>query len=343
MQQRILLIRLSAIGDVVMASGVIPALRQAWPQAHIAWLAEASTAPLLRGNPHLDEVIVWPRSHWKELWRSKRILTLLREIGRFVADLRRRRFSLVLDMQGLLKSGVWAWLSGAPERIGLGSKEGSQHLMTRTLSREGDNQLIGSEYRKLVADLGCDPRAFRLELIPDRKDREEAVEELTKRCASGPYAVLAAFTTRPQKHWFEPSWAELSCRIQRELGLTPILLGSKQDRAAASRILELGGCGHDFAGVLSLGASAALVMGASLVIGVDTGLTHMGSAFRVPTVALFGATRPYLDPDAPATRIIYKALACAPCRYNPTCGGAFTCMREISVGEVMDTAASVME
>ena len=109
-----------------MASGLIPALRRAHPDAHIAWLAEPGPAVLLNANPHLDEVIVWPRPRWRELGRQRRYFALLRELRRFVSGLRRRGFTQVLDLQGLLKSGVWAWLSGAQQRIGLGSKEGNQ-------------------------------------------------------------------------------------------------------------------------------------------------------------------------------------------------------------------------
>ena len=98
--ERILVVRLSAIGDVVMASGLIPALRAAWPQARIDWLTEPATVPLLRHHPDLNEVIAWPRAEWQRLWRERRLASLWIAIRRFRAELRGRRFDLVLDAQG---------------------------------------------------------------------------------------------------------------------------------------------------------------------------------------------------------------------------------------------------
>lgn len=325
-----------------MASGLIPALRGAYPDAHIAWLAEPGPAVLLNANPRLDEVIVWPRPRWRELARQRRYPTLFRELRSFVSGLRRRGFTQVLDLQGLLKSGVWAWLSGTPERIGLGSKEGSQYLMTRTLSRRGEDRRIGAEYRKLAGVLGCDPRAFRLDIEVGESDARQAQKQLRDQGMTGAYAVIAPFTTRPQKHWLESRWPELAARIIEDMQLPVVMLGGPDDGGEAQRLTGVEARIMDMTGRLGLAASAAVVKGADLLVGVDTGLTHMGSAFRIPTVALFGATRPYLDPDAPDTRILYKGLPCAPCRYNPTCGGAYTCMREIAVNEVMEAAVSAM-
>ena len=109
--RRVLIIRLSALGDVVMASGLIPALRAVAPDAHLAWLVEPAGAPLLRHNPRLDEVIVLPRPEWEALWRARRFVALARSVWRFRRALRERRFELALDAQGLLKSALCAWLS----------------------------------------------------------------------------------------------------------------------------------------------------------------------------------------------------------------------------------------
>ena len=87
---------------------------------------------------------------------------------------------------------------------------------------------------------------------------------------------------------------------------------------------------------------AALIESARLLVGVDTGLTHMGTAFEIPTVAIFGSTCPYLKTDSPRTAILYKNLECSPCRRHPTCGGAYTCMRLVTVNEVMAEARRLL-
>ena len=151
---RVLVVRMSAIGDIVMASALIPALRRTWPEARLAWLTEPAGAALLRHNPRLDEVLVWPRGEWLQLRRERRFGELARAVWRFGRELRTRRFDLVLDAQGLLKSAVWARLTGAPRRIGLGSREGGQWLMTETLGRRTVSRRIGAEYRLLAEHLG---------------------------------------------------------------------------------------------------------------------------------------------------------------------------------------------
>ncbi len=100
--KRILTIRSSAIGDVVMASPLLPALRRAYPAAHLAWLVEPYAYDLLRHNPLLDAVIVWPKGYWKQLIKDKNWRELAREVKRFAAQLRQEHFDLVLDGQGLL-------------------------------------------------------------------------------------------------------------------------------------------------------------------------------------------------------------------------------------------------
>lgn len=340
--KRILIIRLSAIGDIVMASALIPALRRRWPDAHIAWLAEPAGAELLRDNPRLDEVILWPRGEWSQLWRERRYRTLLERARRFASGLRARRFDLALDTQGLLKSGLWAWFSGARVRIGLHSREGSALLMTEVLRPPGLDERIGSEYLFLARRLGAGTDGFPMDLALGAGCRAEARALLEAQGISGGYAVIAPFTTRAQKHWIEARWVELARRIGTDPGLDVVLLGGPDDRAAAGRIAAGGGI-HNLVGRARLAASAALVSGARLLVGVDTGLTHMGIALNVPTVALFGSTRPYLDTASPRARVLYHPMACSPCRRRPTCGGAFTCMALHSVESVLATARLLLE
>lgn len=340
--RRILVIRLSALGDVIMASGLIPALRTRYPDAHIAWLTEAPAAPLIQQHPLLDEVIVWPRHQWQKLWRERRFGTLWQEMRRFRRALRERHFDLALDAQGLLKSGLWGWLSGAPRRIGLRAREGAQWLATERLDPPRDADVrIGAEYRALARHVGAPDETFRLDLRFDEAVRQRARAQLAALGVHGPFAVLCPFTTRPQKHWFEERWAALAERLAAG-GCTPVLLGGPADREAAARIHAAAPSAVDLAGQLKLDESVALIADSHLLIGVDTGLTHAGSAFRVPTIALFGSTRPYADADSPRTAILYEPLPCSPCRRNPTCGGRFDCMRAHTVDHVLQQAQRLL-
>jgi heptosyltransferase-1 len=345
--RRILVIRLSAIGDVVMASGLIPALKTLWPQAHLAWLVEPAAAPLLAHNPRLDELIVWPRGSWQRLARERRFGALWQEFGALRRRLRAGRYELVLDVQGLLKSAVWSWSSGAPRRISLIGREGSHRLATERFvpPAEPGSRPIGAEYRHLARHLGAPDDAFRLDLAVGAAPRTVARARLAAAGVGGllpsRHAVLCPFTTRPQKHWFADRWQALARRCLAA-GLTPVLLGGPADREAAARIAAGVPGLVDLAGALALDESVAAIAEASLLVGVDTGLTHMGTALDVPTVALFGSTRPYLDAGTPLTTVLYEHLFCSPCRRHPTCGGRYDCMRAFEAERVFAVAEEML-
>jgi heptosyltransferase-1 len=327
-----------------MASGLIPVLRRKWPDAHLGWLAESPGASLLAANPRLDEVIVWPRQRWRRLYAERRYAKLLRSARDFTARLRERRYDLVLDLQGLLKSALWAWLSGAPQRIGLASREGSQRLMTEVLQPPRSDRRIGSEYRYLAEWLGIEASRLPMDLALTAADRQGVRQALVRHAVDGDYAVLCPFTTRAQKHWFDESWRDLARELAERFGLASVILGGPEVRAGGARIAgEAGVPLVNLAGALTLRESAAGIAGARLLVGVDTGLTHIGTAVGIPTVALFGSTRPYLETDSPLTRVLYQELWCSPCRRRPVCGGEYSCMRLHRPAQVLAAAESLLE
>jgi heptosyltransferase-1 len=340
---RILLVRVSAIGDIVFASPLVTSFRRAYPRAHIAWLVQPECRPLLEQHPDLDEVIVWPGGEWRALWRQRRVGDLAQEVRAFRKLLRSRRFDMALDLQGLLKSGLLAHLTGAPERIGLGSREGSKHLMTRVVPRGGDIDRIGSEYLYLAQTLGLPTQDFPMAVHYGEEESAFARDLIGRTGLSAGFAVLCPFTTRPQKHWFEPRWARLADRVRADLGLPAVLLGGPGDRAAAARIRGLVSSQIiDLAGKTSLLQAAALIDRCALLVGVDTGLSHMGIAFGRPSLLLFGSTCPYLDTTRTNARVLYHRLDCSPCKRKPTCNGTFTCMKSIEVAEVVAAASDLL-
>ncbi|NBC47992.1 MAG: lipopolysaccharide heptosyltransferase [Gammaproteobacteria bacterium] len=340
--ERILLIRLSAIGDIVFASPLIATVRQHWPRASIAWLAQPDCAPLLQHHPDLDEVISWPLPRWRDLWRKRRFMQLLKELRAAVRALRARRFDLALDLQGLLKSALPAWLSGATDRIGLGSREGGWLLMTRVLDRGPDSAQIGSEYHHLAQSLALPTDRFRLALYPGQEAAAAAEALIGEQGLASGFAVICPFTTRAQKHWLAERWPTLAAQIRQRFGLPTLMLGGPGDCAAAAEITTLaGGRIINLVGQTSLLTAAALIERARLLVGVDTGLSHMGIVFRRTSVLLFGSTCPYTETGQPNARVLYHPRSCSPCRRRPTCDGAFTCMRDLEVDEVIATLAAL--
>ena len=333
--RRVLIIRLSAIGDVVFASPLVAACKRTYPDAEIDWLAEGVTRPLLAGMPDINTVILWPRQEWVDLWRDKRLIALVQAVLLFRAQLRAKKYDLVVDAQGLLKSAFLAWLSGGDERVGFKSKEPTRLFLTRRLQKSITNR-ISSEYLGLAEDLAWDTRDFdlALRLLPSDVERASVI------MGTESYLVVAPFTTRPQKHWTREHWRELIVALVAQ-GRKVACLGGPSDREDAQAMLgDLRV--ENWVGVHPLGVSAALIQGADAVIGVDTGLTHMGIAAGVPTIALFGSTCPYTQTGRDNVRVIYHALPCSPCKRRPTCGGRFDCMGGIRPVEVLDALREVM-
>lgn len=326
--KRVLIIRLSAIGDVVFASPLVAACSKRYPEAEIDWLAEGVVRPLLTELPGLNKVILWPRQEWQDLWREKRLVALFRAVMAFRRKLHERKYDLVIDAQGLVKSAFLSWLTGSGQRIGFKSKEPNGMFLTQR-HEKSITPRISSEYLALADTLGWDTSNFEMVLGLSESDEARA----TDLAPEEGYVVIAPFTTRPQKHWTHTHWRALIGRLC-DAGHSVACLGGPADREEAAILLD-GLPVMNWVGVYPLGVSAGLVKRASSIIGVDTGLTHMGIAAGIPTVALFGSTCPYLDSGRDNVRVIYHGLDCAPCKRSPTCAGRFDCMVGITADEAL--------
>lgn len=333
--KKILIVRLSAIGDIVMALPVARALKEVYPNTDIHWLSQPECMSLVKDESCIGKTITWPRKQWAELFAEKRFITLWQAVSSFRAQLRQEHYDLVIDLQGLLKSGLLAWLSGATYKLGLGSREGSQYLMNQVVSRNlGDQDLIGSEYRTLIETVSGS-RRYQLGLASAPENKLSAQKKLTQLNLSKGFIALCPFTTRPQKHWIDTHWRELVTELLAEQQYELLILGGPADSAYAARLFQ-GLAIHDLTGQTNLQEAANIIGASAAVIGVDTGLTHMGHAANVPTVAIFGSTRPYLNAEKPGSHIIYQARSCSPCKRNPTCDGRYDCMREINPSDVVE-------
>lgn len=340
------MVRLSARGDVVFSSAMIPALRRTYPDARITWVVEESAQDYVRHNPRLDRVLVLPRRTSVRELRQGRVVEATGRLGAFLGELRSWDYDVALDLQGLMKSALVAYLSGARVRIGLGAAEGSRLLHHRVIPRTGHGYVRpSSEYFHLARTLGLDTGDFAMDVVLGPEDEAGADTALAAAGVEpGEFVALVPFTTRPQKHWFEERWAALAEAIPGATGLRPLVLGGPDDVPAMERIrARVGSSVVDLVGRTRLGQAAGVLRRARAVVGVDTGFTHLSLAFQRPTVALFGSTRPYQVTPGVTSRILFRDMACAPCRKHPTCGGDWTCMRRLDVEEVMEALNGVLD
>lgn len=332
--RRILIVRISALGDIVFCTSLLEGLRRAYPAAYIAWLADPNLAGVLEGDPRLSELIRLPPNALDGIASLRRTRERLR---------REPEFDWVIDAQGLFKSRVLARMVRGRRRYGFASKEPGAFLMHGLHPKDGEPSTIGREYRYLARQLtgGDDPGPPRL--LPSAAARDHADTVLRTAGLAPGFVALCPFTTRPQKHWREPYWGQLAQRLT-ERGLGPFaVLGAPADREAAQRILaDMPPGTIDLVGATRIPDVAPLLARARLVIGVDTGLTHIGTAVRRPTVALFGSTLPYTRGAESPLRVLHQPLPCAPCKRKPTCGGEFMCMRDLKPERVADAAIELL-
>ncbi|MFZ4702277.1 MAG: glycosyltransferase family 9 protein, partial [Candidatus Methylumidiphilus sp.] len=187
------------------------------------------------------------------------------------------------------------------------------------------------------------PGGFAMDIRPSPDAQQQAQDMLARHSVNGPFAVLCPFTTRPQKHWFEDRWAELANRLMSERGLKVVILGGPADKESASRIAAKALGVVNWVGETRLIQCAAVIEKAVMLIGVDTGLTHLGIAMQTPTLALFGSTRPYLLTGFARAKVLYEALPCSPCKRHPTCEGRFDCMRQHTVDKILAETTTLLE
>ena len=342
----ILIVRLSAIGDVVMSTAILAGLKEAWPQARFHWLTEDMGGEVLRGNRDLASVIVLPRKHWKQLIRERHYLTFLSELRASRREVRALGADVAIDAQGLLRSALWTRASGAPMRIGLRSHEGSQILMTEVIRVDSNpTGRMCNEYRSLLEHFGLPGSPFSMSLRPTDQARAEALRMIPD--GSPAPVFFYPFTTRLQKHWFDDRWAQLASLIVHKLNRRVWILGGPANEEEANEIARQSGVAEFIKVVAGKDSNIEQKMGlverASAAVGVDTGLSHMSLGLRTPTVVLFGSTCGYTDTAPLPGIVLYEKMLCSPCHRHPTCNGDITCMKRLTVENVFDALEKLLE
>ncbi len=357
---KILIIRLSAIGDTIHSLPVAAAIKRRIPDAHIGWVVEPLSAPLVVDNPAVDEVFVLPRKEWiRKLASPFNWVDVGRQAGQFWGEIRDKKYDVALDLQGLLKSALCAVASGAPKRIGFShTREGSGLLLT-------DKADVGNYFAPdkhivrvnleiaayLFRTLGLDPNIkddeieFPLPAVP--ASSEQKMEGLLK--GQSNVVVLMPGTTWPSKIWPADKWVKLAKQINTDVQLPMVLAGGPSDKQVNAQIageLRSGGIlVSDITGETSLVDLIALYGKSSLVIGADSGPMHLAAATGKPKViGVFGST-PFkrLGPLGPQSRSVSLALSCQPC-FTQICPlSTNACLEDLSEEEVLKAAKELLE
>ncbi|MGC9329997.1 MAG: glycosyltransferase family 9 protein [Candidatus Hinthialibacter sp.] len=291
--ERILLVRLSALGDCAAAIPVYMALREAFPKAHIAWLIQDNFSGLIRNLPGLDEIIIFPRQRWRgySSWRP-----IIFEGLRLQRRLRLKRFDIVIDVQSNTKSSVLGFLTRSPIRIGHGSIE------ARELSKWLNNVHIPSpaEYKHviqknlhLLTSLGIKEFEPRFSLPVGAAARKRIHRWLqSHEIIPNEYIVLFPFCGRKIKEWPTQNYAELSQKLARREKKAIVSVGPGEKESAQLLIPPFFQQSVFLGPETELPELIELIRSAKLCVGGDTGPMQIAGALNVPNIALFGPTNP---------------------------------------------------
>lgn len=279
---RVLIVRLSAIGDCIQTLPLACAVRDKWPEAKITWVVEKVSAPLVEACEAVDRVIVVP----------KRFATSWRLLSRLRRALAGERFDFALDPQGLTKSGLVSWLSPARRRIGFArpaSRELNPWLQTELVPNVARQRV--ERYLELLQPLGIEPSPVRFGIVLPAAAMAAAGEfvEQAELCAG--YAVL-----NPGAGWDSKRWpTERFSGVARRLALrglpSVVVWAGERERLWAEEIVDGSNGAARLAPQTSLLELAALLQRARLFVGSDTGPMHLAAAMGTQCVALFGASK----------------------------------------------------
>jgi heptosyltransferase I len=365
--ERILLIKPSALGDVVHTLPVLVKLRARYPEAWIDWLITPENADLVRHHPGLTNTILFPRkeySHFGRNWSST--------FGpfRLLSAIRRGRYDLVIDLHGQFRSAVFTLASGAPVRIGFdrprgrtegararrppgvpgqhgwtGAREGAWIAYTHRIPIPTLNVHAVDRYLWLAPMLGLDDRPpdFAIHLPPQAT---RTTEQLLRSHGLGgkPLAVLVPGTIWETKHWRLEGFAQVGRHLLKS-GHSVVIAGTARDRARCQAITAACPGAHDLSGQTTVAGLVALIRQAAICVTNDSGSMHVAVAVGRPVVSVFGPTNPiWIGPYGRPHAVVRADVPCAPCylREIRDCPNDHLCMQKVTAAMVIERLERIL-
>lgn len=342
--QRILIIKLSSLGDIVHALPAVSALRQQFPLAHVTWLVKTAWSPILEGNPDIDDVISsdfsWNR--WPCLIRT----------------LRNKHFDLIIDFQGLLRSGLLGRLTGARMRVGFAkAREGASRLYTHrvTLSDQPTetwrllNMHAVDRNLALAHYLGAQ-NIHPVFPLPQFSEDEGYIEGLLRDAGVGyqqDLVALAPWSRSLLKSWPLDRFVEVGQNLMMRPGVRVVVMGGPSEKKFSHEFGALESQGLiNMVGKLSLRQLPVMLRRMRLVVGNDSSLIHLAAGVHVPVVAIFGPTNPRATGPYPLEThsVLHGELPCRPCGKR-TCTNPkyLDCLHSLTVSSVLEEVLKIIQ
>jgi len=346
---KVLVLRLSAVGDVIRTLPAVRALKEQAPSSSITWVVEEPSQAFLESQPEVDSVILFPRKRWTEGIKSLRtVWKTLGEMRGFIAGLRRRKFDVVLDFHGILKSGLLSFLSGSPKRIGYdrsSTKEGNS-LFSNVKVRLSKEKISRFERNfALLRGMGLEGKDFKYSLHIPSVDREYVASFLKSSTASLKRPLIAIHPGTSLKalfkRWPPDQYARLADRLVRELNATVLFTWGDEElewvEGIRREMKEPSLLGPKTDSLTRLGE---VYRQCDLYVGGDTGPMHIASLMGIPVVVIYGPTDPIENEPFGNHIKIRKEVGCNPC-HNYSCK-ELLCIKAVSADEVFKATKEIL-
>ncbi len=330
--RNILIVRMSAIGDVIHALPVARALKKSDPQVKVTWIVEKLAYDLLTNNPDIDELILFRRKEFTSM------SGFARNAPQFTKYLRSKNYDLSLDLQGLFKSAAVAKMAGAPKRLGYCNMRELSWMVSKPVCGPHQDGNIVERYLDVTRHLGVEVDTPEWVINVTEEERMKALGVLRQAGVDpqAPFIVLAPSTSWQSKCWPAESYAILADMLLAEYNTQIVMIGSAGDTQMAARIADLSrGKVYDLTAKLTLKELAFVEGQSRLFIGGDTGPMHLSVAMNTPVVALFGPTDPRrFGPYGDQHTVVRTEVSCGPC-HKRKCANP-RCMESIKPSQVME-------
>jgi lipopolysaccharide heptosyltransferase I len=290
--RNILIIKPSALGDIVHALPAMASLRASFPKAKISWLVRRQFAPLLECVPGIDELILFDRKLMGDWWCSPKAFSAL---WHFLRKLRQTHFDLALDLQGLFRTAFFAYQTDSRKRMGMSiAREGAGLLYTHRVQPPPESVHLIDYYNRIIAEAGGRTLCTSCAIVPPDSAFVSVRDKLAAMgLADKPYAVLVPGSAHQSKCWPTERFAQIAGKMAQEWNLAAVGTGSQEEHSLVEQIRQRADVPViNLAGQTTIPELLALLKNTRLVISNDTGPGHIAEAMKVPTVLIFGHTNP---------------------------------------------------
>ena len=290
--QKILIIKPSALGDIAQALGALASIRKSFPDAEISWLARKEFTPLLEMASDLDKIIIFDRKLLGKWFRNRKAFA---ELIKFFKTLSSLHFDIVIDLQGLFRTALFAWITGCKKRFGLkGARECASIFYSHKVPQDKDCVHQIDVNNKIISAAGATEITMEYELTIDEQTKLSTIQLLAENgYEDKKYAVLVTGAAHANKCWPVEKFAELADHLHSQFGFSIIAVGTNMEKQIVEKLKSLAKADViDLTGQTNIKVLTALMGKASIVVTNDTGPGHIADAAGAPVVMIFGPTNP---------------------------------------------------